>query len=228
MTPRIRAIAEAATALFLKQGYSKTQISHIAKAVNVSVGTIYHDFTGKKEIMHYILKTTIDPSFSERQLETPISDEHFAGLEQEIVSVLDATAEEFKKPLRQNLDGYSFKALISDTFDLLARYGKGCLFIEKNQYDFPFLAKRYRAYRKEFLSTMSQYLWAFMDKGAVREIHDIDLTTVLIIEILSWWAMDMRWTAFETSDIPEEAAKNVCLDNILSAYQNGSIGEQAF
>jgi len=48
VTERIHAIIEAATLLFLRQGYSKTQISHIAKAVGVSVGTIYHDFVGKK------------------------------------------------------------------------------------------------------------------------------------------------------------------------------------
>ena len=51
---RIRAIRDAATLLFLQQGYSKTQISHIAKAVGVSVGTIYLDFTGKQEIMYFI------------------------------------------------------------------------------------------------------------------------------------------------------------------------------
>ena len=54
MNQRIQAIADAATKLFLQQGYAKTQISHIAKAVGVSVGTIYLDFTGKKEIMQFV------------------------------------------------------------------------------------------------------------------------------------------------------------------------------
>ncbi len=40
MNDRIKAIADAATLLFLQQGYSKTQISHIAKAAGISVGTI--------------------------------------------------------------------------------------------------------------------------------------------------------------------------------------------
>ena len=41
MNDRIKSITDAAACLFLQQGYSKTQISHIAKAVGVSVGTIY-------------------------------------------------------------------------------------------------------------------------------------------------------------------------------------------
>lgn len=219
MTQRIQDIAQAATVLFLRQGYSKTQISHIAKAVGVSVGTIYHDFVGKKEIMHYILKTIIQPSFSGQKMETPIDDGHFAGLEQEIAGVLEQSSLEFKEPLLHQLEDYSFEALISDAFDLLSRYAAGCLFIEKNQYDFPFLAEQYKKYRKEFLETMTEYLKAFMDQGVLRRLEDVELTTVLIVEILSWWAMDRRYTSFETSELPMEAAKKVCMDNIISAYK---------
>lgn len=219
MTQRIDSITEAATSLFLTQGYSKTQISHIAKAVGVSVGTIYHDFVGKKEIMHYILKCTIQPDFAGQISEKPISDANFAGLEQEIVEVLEDSAEKFEKPLLNSLEGYTFESLISDAFDLLSQYAAGCLFIEKNQYDFPFLAKHYKAYRKRFLSTMTEYLKAFMEIGVIRNISNIELTTILIVETLSWWAMDIRYTSFETSNIPMEAAKEVCMDNIVSAYK---------
>ena len=71
MNDRIKSITDAAACLFLQQGYSKTQISHIAKAVGVSVGTIYLDFTGKKEIMHFVLKCTIDPAFIWKKILLP-------------------------------------------------------------------------------------------------------------------------------------------------------------
>lgn len=58
----------------------------------------------------------------------------------------------------------------------------------------------------------------FMEKGVVRPIENIELTTTLIIEILTWWAMDMRYISFETSNVPVEQAKEVCLDNIVNAY----------
>lgn len=219
MTERIMDIVNASTSLFLRQGYTKTQISHIAKEVGVSVGTIYHDFAGKKEILHYVLKCTIDPEFSKQKLETPISDDSFSGLEQEIAEVLKRSTAEFKNPLLNHLEGYSFEALISDAFDLLSRYAAGCLFIEKNRYDFPFLAKQYQRYREEFLTAMNDYLNAFLEKGIVRAIDDMELTTVMIVEILSWWAMDRRYISFEITDIPMEAAKKVCMDNIITAYK---------
>lgn len=217
MTARIEAIADAAALLFLQQGYAKTQIGHIAKAVGVSVGTIYLDFTGKKEIMHFILKCTIDPEFGEREFERPIKDDLFVGLENEIVSLLETRGIEFAKHLETG--DYSFEALLSDAFDLMAQYAVGCLFIEKNYFDFKFLGEHYRAYRKQFFNSMCQYMSVFIEKGEVRPLEQLELTTTLIIETLSWWAMDMRYTSFETAHIPLETAKKVCLDNLVSAYK---------
>lgn len=220
MDTRIKAIAESATLLFLRQGYARTQISHIAKAIGVSVGTIYHDFTGKKEIMHLVLKSTIDPDFINKEFERPITDNLFSGVENEIVALLEQSQSDFAKYLENAASGYSFEDLISDAFDILARYAVGCLFIEKNQFEFPFLAEHYKAYRRKFLDTMSTYLTIFINRGTVRPMEHLELTTTFIIEALTWWAMDRRYTSFETSDIPLELAKKICMDNILSAYKS--------
>lgn len=219
MNDRIKSIANAATLLFLQQGYSKTQISHIAKAVGVSVGTIYLDFTGKKEILHFVLKCTIDPDFIDRDFDRPITDDLFVGLENDIVAVFKKTGDEFKKHLVNNAVNYSLEALVSDAFDMLAQYAVGCLFIEKNQFDFKFLAEHYKRYRKEFLATMTQYMKIFIENGIVRPLEHLELSTTLIIEILSWWAMDIRYTSFETQDIPLNLSKELCMDNIISAYK---------
>lgn len=219
MNERIKAIADTATYLFLQQGYSKTQISHIAKAVGVSVGTIYLDFTGKKEIMHFILKCTLNPEFINRDFDRPITDDLFAGLENDIVEVFEKTGNDFAKHLTDNAADYTLEALVSDAFDMLSQYAVGCLFIEKNQFDFKFLAEHYKQYRKRFLETMTQYMAAFIKRGIVRPLEHLELSTTLIIEILSWWAMDIHYTSFETQDISPGIAKKLCLDNIVSAYQ---------
>lgn len=219
MNKRIRDIADAATRLFLQQGYAKTQISHIAKAVGVSVGTIYLDFTGKKEIMHFILKCTVDPLFPEREFQRPITDDLFVGLEDEIIALFEKSGNDFAAHLQGGMDDYDFETLISDAFDILSRYAAGCLFIEKNQFDFKNLAEHYLAYRKQFLDTMERYISGFIDRGTVRPLEHLELSTTLIIEILSWWAMDIRYTSFETKDISRDLAKQVCMDNLVAAYQ---------
>lgn len=219
MNDRIKSISDAATRLFLQQGYSKTQISHIAKAVGVSVGTIYLDFTGKKEIMHFILKCTIEPDFISQKFDRPITDDLFVGLENDIVAMFEQAGNDFAKHLKNNAADYNLEVLVSDAFDMLSQYAVGCLFIEKNQFDFKFLAEHYKQYRKKFLETMTQYMAAFIEQGTVRPLEHLELSTTLIIEILSWWAMDIRYTSFETQDIPPCIAKELCMDNIISAYQ---------
>lgn len=219
MNDRIQAIADAAARLFIRQGYARTQISHIAKAVGVSVGTIYLDFAGKKEILHYILQCTLDPAFAGRELERPITDASFPGLEQAIADAFERSARDFAAHLANHAARYSFEALLSDAFDLLSRYAAGCLFIEKNQVDFPALAAHYRTYRAEFLETVQQYLRLFIENGTVRAVEDPELVTVLIVELLSWWAMDMRYAAYETRELAPELAKRVCMENLLAAYR---------
>ena len=219
MNDRIKSITDAATYLFLQQGYSKTQISHIAKAVGVSVGTIYLDFAGKKEIMHFVLKCTIDPAFINQNFERPITDDLFVGLENDIIAVFEKTGSDFAKHLVNKAVDYDLETLVSDAFDILAQYAVGCLFIEKNQFDFPFLAEHYKQYRKSFMETMTQYMETFTKRGIVRPLKHINLATTMIIEILSWWAMDIHYTSFETLDISPVTAKELCMDNIISAYQ---------
>lgn len=219
LNERMKITADEAAMLFLRQGYSKTQISHIAKAVGVSVGTIYLDFIGKKEILNFILASIIDPDFVNHEFERPISNDLFIGIETKIVTLFEDIGTDFSRHLENNASDYTFGELISDAFDLLAQYAVGCLFIEKNYFDFKYLSDHYREYRKKFFAAMRQYLSIFMDRGDVRQLEDLDLNVMYITETLSWWAMDMRYTSFETSDIPLESAKKICLDNITAAYK---------
>ncbi|BDF09702.1 MAG: TetR/AcrR family transcriptional regulator [Emergencia timonensis] len=217
MERRIDIIRREATKLFLRQGYAKTQISHIAKAAAVSVGTIYHDFVGKKEIMHYILKCTIEPEFAEQEIKRPITDELFANLDNEIIATLSASQEAFSARLQD--DDYHFEEMISDAFDLLLKYAAGCLFIEKNQYEFKVLAGHYNQRREQFFHTMESYIKGFIEKGEVRQVEDVALTTTLIVELLTWWTMDRKYIPYTENDVSDQMAKAVCLDNIIAAYK---------
>lgn len=217
-TSRMRTIHDAAARLFLRQGYAQTQISHIAREAGISVGTVYHDFVGKQELLRFILECAVDPAFMERDFQRPITSELFDGQENRLIRVLEETADTFVGNLSRVGWDYSFQNLLSDTFDLLSRCGVGCLFLEKNPLVFPALTAYYRHYRENFFATMAEYLRRLQECRQLRTLEDPELTAVLILEQLSWWAMDVRWTAFETRDIPPERARAVCLDNLLAAY----------
>ena len=58
-----------------------------------------------------------------------------------------------------------------------------------------------------------------VQRGAVRPLEQLELSTTLIVEMLSWWAMDIRYNTFETKNISADLAKQVCLDNLIAAYR---------
>lgn len=216
---RLRKIYEAASRLFIQQGYSKTQISHIAKAVGVSVGTIYLDFAGKQDIAQFILKSVMDPEYLEAEHERPITQKNFGRLEKDIRNMLRESNTQFSARLSDVGGGYRFEELLSDAFDLIARYAVGILFIEKNQYDFEKLAGYYRQYRTDFFRIMADYFNAFADAGVLRRPKEPQYAVIQIIETLMYWAIDIHYDAFETKELPLQTAKEIALDCLVPAYQ---------
>lgn len=63
------------------------------------------------------------------------------------------------------------------------------------------------------------YIRLCIGRDVVRLLEHPAFSVPLMIENLSWWAMDLCYTAFEPTDIFPELAKQVCLDNLLTAYR---------
>lgn len=53
-------IGKAAARLFNKKGYLETNMDHIAAAAKMSKGGVYHYFSSKDEILHFILSNYMD------------------------------------------------------------------------------------------------------------------------------------------------------------------------
>ena len=53
-------IGKAAVKLFNKKGYLETNMDHIAAAAKMSKGGVYHYFSSKDEILHFILSNYMD------------------------------------------------------------------------------------------------------------------------------------------------------------------------
>lgn len=216
---RLKEIYKAASRLFIQQGYSKTQINHIAKAVGVSVGAIYLDFSGKRDIIQFILKCVMDPAYLEAEHKRPIVQNNFSQLEEEIRNTLRENNAKFSAHLPVVSGDYTFEELLSDAFDLIARYAVGILFIEKNQFDFVKLADYYRQYRTDFYHIMTEYCTQFMEAGIIRRPKYAQYAVTNIIETLMWWAVDIHYNAFEIRELPLETAKEVALDSLIPAYR---------
>ncbi len=219
MENRMRLIFDAASHLFINKGYARTQMKDIAKEISLSTGMLYVYFTGKRDILNFILKGTIDPAFITQEFELPISSELFDSLDNEIMNAFEENTKLFSSHL-DDITKYPLEQMLSDAFDVISKYGIGCLLIEKNPDDLRKLTAYYKEYRQKFYGQVLSYITQYMQKGTVRQVEHPHYITRLIIETLSWWGMHITNDAYEIQkDIPIEKAKAVCMDNLLHAYQ---------
>ena len=220
MENRLQTIYEAASSLFINKGYMRTQMKDIAKEIGLSTGMLYVYFKGKKDILDFILKCTIDPEFIQQELQNPIDERFFERLSEEIITVLNESHAKFSQPLSREADGYLFEQMISDAFDTIARYGTGCLVLEKNINDMGVLGDYYQRYRKSFFDNILRYVKIYLHSGEMRAVKYPELTAQQIVETLAWWGMHVQNDAFETQkNIPVSVAKEICMDNLLYAYK---------
>lgn len=219
MENRMKLIYDAASHLFINKGYSRTQMKDIAKEIGLSTGMLYVYFTGKRDILNFILKGTIDQTFITQEFELPVRSEIFDSLDNEIMDAFDENTKAFSSHL-DNISKYPLEQMLSDAFDVISKYGIGCLLIEKNSDDLGNLTAYYKEYRQNFYSQVLSYITQYMQNETFRQVKHPQYITRLIIETLSWWGMHITNDAYEIQkDIPIETAKEVCMDNLLHAYQ---------
>ena len=217
---RITRIYDVASRMFILQGYSLTQIDHIVKEAGISVGSLYDLFSGKKAILKFILKCTIDPAFMDHDIKLPITEDLFENLNDEVKIFLEEKDRQFSEPLAQQAENYSFEQMLTDAFDVIQRYRIGCLIIEKSPSSYGRLFEYYRNYRKRFYVSILEFLKLYTEKGVIRKVESLELAVIFIIESMTWWAMDIRYDTFEPLDhISDEIAKRTCLDTLVNAYK---------
>ena len=99
MENRMNLIYDTASHLFINKGYARTQMKDIAKEIGLSTGMLYVYFTGKRDILNFILKGTIDRAFIAQDFELPIRSEIFAALDHEIMNAFDENTKAFSSHL---------------------------------------------------------------------------------------------------------------------------------
>lgn len=219
MDIRLQQLYDAASSLFIRQGYARTQVSDIARQAGISVGAVYSLFTGKRTIFQFLLKCTIAPEFLDGELTLPLDAEVFVGLDAELEEVFAANAADYRRPLEKG-GLYTYSEMLSSAFDLVSRYGIGVLLVEKNTKEFPQLAASYAGHRRHFFDTTAAYLDKFIAEGQVRTVPDAGLATRVIVETLAYWGMHIRHDVYQPDKaLPIDTAKQVCLDALLHAYQ---------
>lgn len=219
MENRLKLFYNAGSRLFINKGFARTQIKDIAKEIGLSTGMLYQYFTSKRDILSFIMKCTIDPSVLEQDYEYPITTNLFGNLDDEIKTAFETNQAQLGIHLADKAAGYALAKMFSDAYDVIAKYGVGCLVIEHNTEDLAELASYYRDYRRRYFEQVKEYVEIYIEKEEFRKVDDVYYSTRAIVEIMAWWGMHINNDAFEIDDtITQDKAKAICMDVLLNAY----------
>jgi len=119
-------IIEAAERLFAQKGFAATGMRAIAQGAKVSIGAIYHHFSGKDEILERIIREEIErrQAFLEglRQRGLPLK-EQIQGLVKMHFTLLQERSDAARLFLRERFDpSPSLRAKIQDLYGKMADY----------------------------------------------------------------------------------------------------------
>jgi AcrR family transcriptional regulator len=196
---RFQDLIDAATCVFLAQGYRRTQMADVAEVLGVAKGTLYLCVESKEALFDAVLRCADVPRpiplprvlpiptpaagrtlryVRERLSEQPVSPTLRAAL----AKGLRRTGADLLEPI------------LDEIFDAMARSRTGIKLLDRCAVEYPELAKIWFAEgRLALLGELGAYLEARRRAGQLRVGLDIEVAARLVLETLVFWAVHRHW-----------------------------------
>ena len=219
---RFQDLLDAATAVFLEQGYRRTQVADVALRLGLSKGSVYTYVESKEALFDCVLRhadhsrrvelpgalpvPTPPPGATLQLLEKRLSEESA------LPSLAAALSRTRLRDVRAELD-----AVLGELYDSLASHRTAIKLVERCAPDYPELAKVwYRAGREEALSRLAHYLDGRARRGRLRRFEDGAVTARIVLETLVFWAVHRHWD-LSPQAVDEDSARRTVLAFLTSA-----------
>jgi AcrR family transcriptional regulator len=196
---RFQELIEAATAVFLEQGYRRTQMADVAARLGVAKGTVYLYVESKEALFDAVLRHA-DAEERVALPETLPMSTPAPGATLEMVrkrvaesAQLPALVAALGRPrvtdVRAELEG-----VVRELFGLLRRHRTGIKLLDRCAQDHPELAAVwFRAGREGALELLRRYLAERIRRRRLRAVEDVAVTARIVLETVVFWAVHRHW-----------------------------------
>jgi AcrR family transcriptional regulator len=190
---RLRELMEAALAVFCRQGFERSQVADVAKAMGVAVGTIYLYVESKEALFDLVVRHTAldDPAWLDRleiPVKTPVPGATVAFLRDvfgrpDQWPALDAVlAKKRAADPRAEL-----KAVLREQYELMRRHRMGLLLLTRSAPEFPGLVEVFvLGLRSELLARFERYIESRVAAGQFRKPVHTFATAALLTQTIAW------------------------------------------
>jgi len=221
---RLTHLVQCATAVFIAQGYQRTQMADIAAAAGVAKGTLYLYVESKDALFDLVLRC----ADAERPLADPLSlplptpkrgvtlqyvRERLAA-NQALPALAGALTRRRVTDARAEL-----LAIVQELYDTLARNRQGITLLDRSARDHPELAALWFAgARGEVMAMLTHYLEDRMRRKLLRPAGEAAVTARVLLETLAFWAVHRHWDP-HPQPVDDTVARETVIQFIMNALR---------
>jgi AcrR family transcriptional regulator len=194
---RVEQLVDAATRVFIEQGYARTQMADVAAALGVAKGTLYLYVESKEALFDLAARYADTPAPFVKPPSLPVRTPRPG-----------ATARYVRERLAQGQmpptlaralgrrPGHDVRAelaaIVGELYDTLAANRRGIKLLDRSARDYPELASLwFEGARGGLVAVLVQYLH---ERGrALHEFPDPAVTARLLLETIVFWAVHRHW-----------------------------------
>ena len=219
---RLARLVECATEVFIAQGYRRTQMADVAKALGVAKGTLYLYVESKDALFDLVARCADDAHPFEKlpalPIRTPKSGATLRYVRErlaknQVPAALTTALGRSRVPdPRAELEG-----IVRELYDALARNRRGIKLLDRSAPDRPELAALwFEGARGGLVGLLGQYLGGRSRRKLLRPVPDAAVAERLLIETVVFWAVHRHWDP-HPQPVDESVAKETVVRFLVNA-----------
>jgi len=218
---RLRRIIDAAIDVFTLKGYRRTQMSDVARAADVSQGTLYNYVESKEALFFLIIDRGLSdaplPTEDELPIRTQTPEATVARMRERMSAVLRFPVLDCALATPAPADPRAeLEAIIRELYVLMAETRRAADLIERSALDLPQVGNLlWLEFRRSIVDRLTRYLQRRIVSGAVRPVSDPPTAARLILETVVWFARH-RHNSADSQMITEQGALETTVDFLVN------------
>jgi AcrR family transcriptional regulator len=218
---RFQQLVDAASAVFIAQGYRQTQMADVAEAMGVAKGTIYLYVESKDALFDVVLRSADVPrpidTPGTMPVPTPPAGRTLKYLRDRLTQPASPTLRRALGRKSPRVNGDELTTILSEIYESMARSRTGIKLVDRCAIDYPELAQVwFTEGREALLGELSRYLTGGMRKGGIRVGADPGVAARLVLETLVFWAVHRHWDPSPQS-VDEKTARDAVIHLLVAA-----------
>lgn len=217
---RLDQLLRAATRVFARAGFRRTQMADVAAELGMSVGTIYRHAESKEALFHACLvaASPAGPDLSDRRpLPTPTNEETVAVIHAGLRAIRRGSVLGQVLRVEEPEDIVAeLSAVIGDLHDRTRDSRRFQALVEGSAQDRPELFDAFFVdMRRPALDALRTYLERRISTGHLRPVPDVATTARLVNETQSWFARNLYGDP-DTDDVDRDLARATVIDVLVN------------